>query len=547
VGAGRGVGRGASSAGGEALGYAASVFGKLAWRLARIAVAAALAASACSGDDGDQAGRAAPAASGEESAGEAREPAQEEQQAEDAPSAEPRAESAEADESGDGADGEDEQTAADDSAEEDSTDDEAEQAGADSGPEADGEDADEEDAVDEVEAEDGDEAGSEDGPDSGEEQAEQAATGGDSDEDSGGAAAGDEDEDALEARAREIRAAGSAPELTGLTRWLNSEPTTIARELAKGNVVLIDFWTYTCINCIRTFPFLVEWHEKYAEHGLVILGIHAPEFEFEKDAGNVRMAMEQYRIEYPVVQDNDFNTWRAHNNRYWPAKYLIGPTMDWRYVHFGEGDYPETEEAIRRALEEAGRDLSGVPQGISATIPQRDRAAAAQTRELYGGTHRNYGRYQYAAQPAYYEGSGQVRFYEDIDTSSQGRVGNKWYAQGLWRNGEEAMIHARETENLEDYIALNFTARTVNVVLNLEDESEPYRVYVELDGAPVRPEFAGEHVWFDDAGGYVLVDRNDLYRLVKLPEWSRHELKLRSNSDQFAMFAFTFGSYVGGE
>ena len=501
MGAGRGVGGAVASAGGEALGYAASVFGRLAWRLAGIAVAAALAAAACSGDDGDQAGQAAAAAGGEESAGEAREPAQEEQQAEDAPSAEPRAESAEADE---------------------------------------------------TEAGDGDDAGSGDGPDSGDEQAEQAAAEGDSDEDSDEGAAGDEDEggadeDVLEARAREIRAAGSAPELTGLTRWLNSEPTTIARELAKGNVVLIDFWTYTCINCIRTFPFLVEWHEKYAEHGLVILGIHAPEFEFEKDAGNVRMAMEQYGIEYPVVQDNDFNTWRAHNNRYWPAKYLIGPTMDWRFVHFGEGDYPETEEAIRQALEEAGRDLSGVPQGISATIPQRDRAAAAQTRELYGGTHRNYGRYQYAAQPAYYEGSGQVRFYEDIDTSSQGRVGNKWYAQGLWRNGEEAMIHARETENLEDYIALNFTARTVNVVLNLEDESEPYRVYVELDGAPVRPEFAGDHVRFDDAGGYVLVDRNDLYRLVKLPEWSRHELKLRSNSDQFAMFAFTFGSYVGGE
>ena len=474
---------------------------------------------------------------------------QEEQQAEDAPSAEPRAEPAGRGESGDEADAKDAQVAGDDSAEEG-----AEQAEGDSGTDADAggeagdeaeEGADGEDGADETGAGDGDDAGSGDGADSGEEQAEQAATDGDSGSDSGEAAAGEDD--ALEARAREIRAAGSAPELTGLTRWLNSEPTTIARELAKGNVVLIDFWTYTCINCIRTFPFLVEWHEKYAEHGLVILGIHAPEFEFEKDAGNVLMAMEQYGIAYPVVQDNDFNTWRAHNNRYWPAKYLIGPAMDWRYVHFGEGDYPETEEAIRQALEEAGRDLSGVPKGISATIPQRDREATAQTRELYGGTYRNYGRYQYAAQPAYYEGADQVRFYEDIDTSSQGRVGNKWYAQGLWRNGEEAMIHARETEDLEDYIALNFTARTVNVVLNLEDESEPYRVYVELDGAPVRPEFAGEHMRFDDLGGYVQVDRNDLYRLVKLPEWSRHELKLRSNSDQFAMFAFTFGSYVGGE
>ena len=510
-----------------------------------IGIIAAAALAACSGDDGDQRAAAEPAAASGQSEAD-------ERQAEDAPSAEPQAESQQPDDAEEG--NEDEQGAEEDEqggGDADGADgEETEQAGA-----AADEGGDEQDrgepAQDEQDGEDGNE-GDEDGAETeaAEEQAESAEEDGDSDGAAAEAASSDEDdgeEDRLEARAREIRAAGSAPELTGLTRWLNSEPTTIARELAKGNVVLIDFWTYTCINCIRTFPFLVEWHEKYAEHGLVILGVHAPEFEFEKDAGNVRMAMEQYGIEYPVVQDNDFNTWRAHNNRYWPAKYLIGPTMDWRYVHFGEGDYEETEEAIRQALEEAGRDLSGVRQGIAATIPERDREATGQTRELYGGTHRNYGRYQYAAQPAYYEGADEVRFYEDIDVSAAGRVGNKWYAQGLWRNGEEAMIHARETMNLEDYIALNFTARTVNVVLNLEDESKPYKVYVELDGGRLQPEFAGDHVRFDDLGGYVLVDRNDLYRLVKLPEWSRHELKLSSNSDQFAMFAFTFGSYLGGE
>ena len=354
-------------------------------------------------------------------------------------------------------------------------------------------------------------------------------------------------EERLAARAARIAAAGTAPELTGLTRWLSGGPTTIARELAKGNVVLIDFWTYTCINCIRTYPFLVEWHDKYAEHGLSIIGVHSPEFEFEKEARNVRAAMEQHGIEYFVAQDNDFRTWRAFSNRYWPAKYLIGPSMDVRYAHFGEGDYAETEHEIREALEEAGRDLSGVPVGVSASVPTRDPRATAQTRELYGGTHRNYGRVQYAAQPDYYIQGGVERFYTDIP-ADQNRVGNKWYLQGFWRNEEEAIVHARETENLEDYIALNFTARTVNVVLNLPPGDDPYRVYVEVDGAPVTRQWAGDDVDFDaDGNGYVTVDKDDIYRLVKLPEWSRHELKLRSNSDRFAVFAFTFGSYLGGE
>ena len=354
-------------------------------------------------------------------------------------------------------------------------------------------------------------------------------------------------EERLAARAARIAAAGSAPELTGLTGWLSGGPTTIARELAKGNVVLIDFWTYTCINCIRTFPFLVEWHEKYAEHGLRIIGVHSPEFEFEKEARNVLDSMAEHGIEYLVAQDNDFRTWRAFSNRYWPAKYLIGPSMDVRYAHFGEGDYPETEEEIREALEEAGRDLSGVPVGVAASIPTRDPRATGQTRELYGGTHRNYGRTQYAAQPEYYISGGVERFYTDI-AEGQGRLGNKWYVQGLWRNEEEAIVHARETENLEDYIALNFTARTVNVVLNIPPGEAPYRVYVEVDGEPVRREWAGDDVRFDEAGnGFVTVTEDDLYRLVKLPEWTRHELKLRSNSDKFAVFAFTFGSYLGGE
>ncbi len=351
----------------------------------------------------------------------------------------------------------------------------------------------------------------------------------------------------LRLRAEEIAADASVSDLRGVNAWLNGEETSIALELAKGNVVLIDFWTYTCVNCIRTLPFLVEWQAKYGDRGLTIIGVHSPEFEFEKVRANVEQAIEQYGIEYVVAQDNDFRTWRAFNNRYWPAKYLIAPDMSVRYQHFGEGDYLETERAIRELLEEAGWDLSGVEEGTSAVAPQRDPVSLNQTRELYGGTDRNYGRIQYAAQPEFYLTSNVAQQYTDIEDAS-GRQANKWYLQGLWRNTAEAIVHARNTNDLEDYLAFTFTARTVNVVLTLEDGAQPFDVLIEMDGRWLEPAEAGDDISFDgDGRSFVRVTKNDLFRLVKLPEWSTHELKLRSNSNQLAIFAFTFGSYLGGE
>ena len=356
----------------------------------------------------------------------------------------------------------------------------------------------------------------------------------------------------LEARAAAIAASGSVNDITGISRWLNGEATTIARELAKGNIVLIDFWTYTCVNCVRTLPFLREWHAKYGDHGLTIIGVHTPEFEFEKLTENVQDSIDQYDIGWLVAQDNDFRTWRAFNNRYWPAKYLIGPLMDVRYQHFGEGDYLETEHEIRRALLDAGWDITNIPEGTTAVAPVRDPQSRGQTRELYGGTRRNYGRVQYAAQEAYYLQAGVAQLYTDVTGSLasrlQARNHHMWYLQGLWRNEEEAIVHARTTENLEDYLAFKFTSRTVNVVLTVPENGEPFNVYIEMDGRWLRPDEAGADILFDgDGRSYVRVTRNDLYRLVVLDEWSTHELKLRSNSDQLAIFAFTFGSYLGGE
>ncbi len=144
------------------------------------------------------------------------------------------------------------------------------------------------------------------------------------------------------------KAGNLAPELKVGGQWFNSNPLTM-KEL-KGKVVLVDFWTYTCINCIRTLPYLKSWHEKYSDKGLVIIGVHAPEFEFEKDADNVDEAIKDFEITYPIMQDNNFATWKAYKNRYWPAKYLIDQDGNIRYTHFGEGDYDETETAIQELL-----------------------------------------------------------------------------------------------------------------------------------------------------------------------------------------------------
>lgn len=146
---------------------------------------------------------------------------------------------------------------------------------------------------------------------------------------------------------------GAAPELTGITHWLNSSPLTL-REL-RGKVVLIDFWTYTCINCIRTLPYVTEWHKKYADEGLVIIGVHSPEFSYEHSTENVAEAIARFEIEYPVAQDNDFATWRAYHNRYWPAFYFIDAEGKLRYIKIGEGEYNKSEKIIQQLLAEANR------------------------------------------------------------------------------------------------------------------------------------------------------------------------------------------------
>lgn len=143
-----------------------------------------------------------------------------------------------------------------------------------------------------------------------------------------------------------------APEFTGIENWLNSPPLTVASQ--RGKVVLVDFWTYTCINCIRTLPYVTNWHQKYKDQGLVVVGVHTPEFPFERSTANVQKALERFKITYPVAQDNRYATWEAYRNQYWPAVYLIDKQGQIVYRHFGEGNYAETEAEIQRLLAQPG-------------------------------------------------------------------------------------------------------------------------------------------------------------------------------------------------
>ena len=363
-----------------------------------------------------------------------------------------------------------------------------------------------------------------------------------------------------------VVSADEIPAIEGIDAWLNTErELQIAQLAGEGNVVLVDFWTYTCVNCIRTLPYLREWWAQYEDDGLVILGIHTPEFEFEKDYQNVADAIETHSVGWPVAQDNNMTTWRNFENRYWPAKYLYNVRGEMIYSHFGEGAYAETEERIRNALVEAGADLSDDPFNApqdqardSAFQSARQSGRAAVTPELYAGWHRNFltaraGRQPYVAQREYFDAilKAEDRTEHTIATIDvtvpQDIKPHAMYFQGQWSVEPERIRHARMTENLEDYLALNYAAKSVNAVLT-SDSGEPYRVVLTVDGAMMTADNAGEDVqWDDDGQSYVLVDEPRMYGLVDNPQYLPESiLIMRSDSADFGLFAFTFGVYAEG-
>jgi thiol-disulfide isomerase/thioredoxin len=330
--------------------------------------------------------------------------------------------------------------------------------------------------------------------------------------------------------------------------WINSEPFVLKDK--RNEVVLIDFWTYSCINCIRTLPHLSEWHRKYNKKGLNILGVHSPEFEFEKIYENVVSAAEDLGIDYPIVLDNDFKIWNTFDNRYWPAKYLLDKDGVIQFKHFGEGGYEETESAIRALLEDAGFDPSDIPMGVnlqqSSDSPKISHSE--QTLELYMGTDRNY-KFNFF-QPTYI---GNTEYYDNIRTdawkkkdifkSPPNRQKNKIYIEGLWSKEKEYISHSRDTDAYNDYIFLKFSGAEVNVVLG--KHNNPYRVLATLDGSPLLESEAGKDVYFDpDGKSFIEVDSSRMYNIVKLKKFDTRELILSSTSSEFSIYSFTFGSDV---
>ena len=341
-----------------------------------------------------------------------------------------------------------------------------------------------------------------------------------------------------------------APEIEGISHWLNGEPLTLSE--LRGNVVLVDFWTYTCVNCLRTIPQLRAWHDRYAADGLRIIGIHTPEFEFEKDPANVMAAAQVQGVAWPIALDNDYVTWDNFENLFWPTKYLIDHRGRLRYRLIGEGNYQTFEEELRSLLVEAGSTLSGAPPTLDMEhLPDAKYEAAPDryiTPELYAGFDRG------DFQREYY-GVGFVGQNEYYDTPNRtlDLVAPEYlepdqiYFQGIWRNEGQRALYLGEGKDFEDYVALVYSAKTVNVVMSSE-VVEPVKVRVKLDDEFLTEKNRGEDIIIDANGeSYLMVDESRMYRVVEKPEYSqRRKLELSVGSEGLAVYAFTFGIYAEG-
>jgi cytochrome c biogenesis protein CcdA/thiol-disulfide isomerase/thioredoxin len=309
---------------------------------------------------------------------------------------------------------------------------------------------------------------------------------------------------------------GQAPEFRNTQRWFNSPPLTMAS--LRGRVVLVDFWTYTCINCLRTLPYVKAWDERYRSRGLTIVGVHTPEFAFEKNASNVQQAIDDKGLRYPVVQDNDYGTWNAFTNQAWPAKYLIDARGRVRLVHLGEGEYEQTEAAIRALLAEAGRGRLGAAAKPKGTILT---SGAKATPETYLGSARAQG----------FSPVGPTDGTRDYRALRGDKLPqNVFSLGGRWRIDAESARAVRDA---------SITARVVGTAVYLVLSSQgdrPRRVHVRLDGRPISAADAGSDV----RDGVVTVRGQRLYSLVDVGKVAEHVLTLRLDPG-VSGYAFTFG------
>jgi len=317
---------------------------------------------------------------------------------------------------------------------------------------------------------------------------------------------------------------GEFPSLAGATQWLNSAPLT--PQSLRGKVVLVDFWTYSCINCIRSLPYVNAWYDKYKDHGLVIIGVHAPEFAFEKDPANVAKAVKDLGVNYPVALDNDYAIWKGFNNEYWPAHYFIDAKGQIRSHHFGEGDYAQSEDMIRRLLTDAG--YTNLPGGYVQPGAKGAEAAGSGDRERSPETYVGY------ARAANFAG-GQITHDEAQDYHAPTTLlTNQWTFDGRWTvYGENATL-----DQANGSIVYRFRGRDLHLVLGPGKDGQPVRFRVTIDGkAP-----GADHGMDTDADGNGTVTAERLYQLVRQANGTGERLfEITFLDPNVQAYAFTFG------
>jgi len=325
--------------------------------------------------------------------------------------------------------------------------------------------------------------------------------------------------------AAELPTEGVLPSLDGAVLWLNSPPLTPAA--LRGKVVLIDFWTYSCINCLRALPYVRAWAEKYRNDGLVVIGVHAPEFAFEKNLDNVRRAARELKVDYPIAVDNNYAIWRAFQNQYWPAHYFVDAKGRIRHHHFGEGEYAQSEAVIQQLLAEAGHDRQAgdfvAPQADGVGLAADD--ADVQSPETYVG----YARAGHFASPG-----GQVEDRSANYTAPQSLALNQWALGGRWHVAPEmATLEANPGR-----IVYRFHARDVHLVLGPGPSGKPVRFRVTLDGAAP----GSSHGSDTAATGEGTVSTQRLYQLIRQsgPILDR-TIEIEFLDGGVQSFAFTFG------
>jgi cytochrome c biogenesis protein CcdA/thiol-disulfide isomerase/thioredoxin len=324
--------------------------------------------------------------------------------------------------------------------------------------------------------------------------------------------------------AEQLPVEGIAPSLAGAVEWLNSEPLTM--EQLKGKVVLVDFWTYSCINCIRAIPYVRAWAEKYKDQGLVVIGVHSPEFAFEKRIDNVKKAAADLNITYPVAVDNDYAIWRAFNNQYWPAHYFIDAKGQIRHHHFGEGDYDTSERIIQQLLAEAGQTTVG---SDIVTVDARGAQAASdvadvQSPETYVG---------YERAQNFVSDGGIVNDQAHSYTEEKPRR-NEWGLTGDWTVGAE---HAALNKT-GGTIYYRFRARDLHLVLGPGADGKPVRFQITIDGKPPK----GDHGVDVNEDGTGTVTEQRLYQLIRQSgPIEDHTFEIRFLDAGLEAYAFTFG------